>query len=236
MPALAQVTTVDPSTVTPPVEASSDLAPVPAEEGAYGTTMPADGAPAQPVPQTGTTTGTTTAGAPTLQTDPAVASGQDTYAQDDVLSAAEGVFGKGAHDLAKLVEKVLKEQGQPSAYIAGREAGGAFAVGVRYGSGTLFHKVEGDQPVFWTGPSLGFDIGASGSKMFVLVYNLYDSAELYHRFPAAEGNLYVVGGFTASYLRRGDIVLIPIRLGVGWRLGANVGYMKFTKESKILPF
>jgi hypothetical protein len=164
------------------------------------------------------------------------ASGEATYADGDILEAAENTFGKGAEGLAKIIERTLKEQGRPTAYIAGREAGGAIAVGLRYGSGTLFHKVEGDSPVYWTGPSLGFDIGANGSKTFVLVYNLYDSAELYHRFPAAEGTLYVVGGFTASYLRRGDIVLIPIRLGVGWRAGVNVGYMRFSKKSRISPF
>jgi hypothetical protein len=160
----------------------------------------------------------------------------DTFQDDDVFAAAEGVFGKGAEGLAKLLEKVLKEQGRPNAYIAGREGGGAFAVGVRYGSGTMHHKVEGDLPVYWTGPSVGFDIGANGSKTFVLVYNLYDSDDLFHRFPAGEAAVYVVGGFTASYLRRGDTVLIPIRLGVGWRLGANVGYMRFSKTSKWLPF
>jgi hypothetical protein len=153
-----------------------------------------------------------------------------------VFAAAEDVFGKGAEGLAKLLEKVLKDQGRPTAYIAGREGGGAFAVGVRYGSGTMHHKVEGEMPVYWTGPSVGLDVGANGSKTFVLVYNLYDTAELFHRFPAGEAGVYVVGGFTASYMRRGDTVLIPIRLGVGWRLGANVGYMRFSRESKWLPF
>ena len=113
---------------------------------------------------------------------------------------------------------------------------GAFAVGLRYGSGVMHHKIEGDQTVYWTGPTLGFDIGGNASKEFILVYNLYDSQDLYHRFPAAEGTAYFVGGFTASYLRRGDIVLIPIRLGVGLRLGANVGYMKFSSQSKLMPF
>lgn len=159
-----------------------------------------------------------------------------TYEENDVLDAAEGVFGKGAEGLAKIVEKILKDQGRPTAYIAGREASGAFAVGLRYGSGTMHHKVEGDRPAYWTGPSLGFDIGGNASKEFILVYNLYDSHDLYQRFPAAEGTAYFIGGFTASYLRSGDIVLIPIRLGVGWRLGANVGYMKFTEKSRILPF
>lgn len=235
-PAAAQVRTVDPNS-------ASDLAPVPSSEAAYGTTMSAaPAAPAEPAPAPAQQPAT--AATPQLATDPSVTTAENaaaansatTYQQNDVLGAAEGVFGKGAEGLAKMIESILKDQGEPNGYIAGREAGGALAVGVRYGSGTLFHKVEGEQAVYWTGPSLGFDIGANGAKTFVLVYNLYDSEELFRRFPAAEGNVYVIGGFTASYLRRGDIVLIPIRLGVGWRLGANVGYMKFSKKSKILPF
>ena len=226
-PAFAQVGTIDPNS-------AGDLAPVPTSEAGYGTKMPATAAPAA----------TSSSAAPALATDPSVAApaGQTataastTYQQKDVLAAAEGVFGKGAEGLAKMIESILKDQGEPNGYIAGREAGGAIAIGVRYGSGTLFHKIEGEQPVYWTGPSVGFDLGANGAKTFVLVYNLFDSEELYRRYPAAEGNVYVIGGFTASYLRRGDIVLIPIRLGVGWRLGANIGYMSFSKKSKILPF
>lgn len=230
-PVSGQVATVDPNN-------AGDLAPVPSSEAGYGTTMPATPPPSSAPPAAPAATGS-----PTLETDPAVtgAAGQTpaastTYEQKDVLTAAEGVFGKGAEGLAKMIESILKDQGEPNGYIAGREAGGAIAVGVRYGSGTLFHKVEGERPVYWTGPSLGFDLGANGAKTFVLVYNLYDSEDLYRRYPAAEGNVYVIGGFTASYLRRGDIVLIPIRLGVGWRLGANIGYMSFSKKSKILPF
>jgi hypothetical protein len=153
-----------------------------------------------------------------------------------VLGAAEGVFGKGAEGLADLIEDVLRERGDPTGYITGREAGGAFIAGVRYGSGMLHHQVEGDRKVHWTGPSVGFDFGANADKVFVLVYNLHDSQRLFRRYPAAEGNAYVVGGFTASYLRRGDVVLIPIRLGVGARLGINAGYMRFSQKSKWLPF
>jgi len=159
-----------------------------------------------------------------------------TYQKDDVLGAAEGVFGKGAKDLAEVVEKVLKDQGQPNAYIAGREASGAFVVGLRYGSGTLSHTVEGQRPVYWTGPSVGFDVGGDAAKVFVLVYNLYDSQDLYKRFGQVEGRAYFVGGFSATYLRRGNVALIPIRLGVGVRLGANIGYMKFSEKSKWMPF
>ena len=159
-----------------------------------------------------------------------------TYGEDDLIGAAEGVFGKGAEGLAKLIEDLLKEQGEPNGYIVGREAGGAFIVGARYGSGTLHHKVEGTQQVYWTGPSIGFDVGANAANTFVLVYNLYDTEDLYKRFPAGEGQAYFVGGLTASYLRRGDIVLIPIRVGAGLRLGINAGYMKFSKEQKWSPF
>ena len=160
----------------------------------------------------------------------------DTYSRDDLISAGEGVFGKGAQGLAGIIERTLKGQGRPNAYIAGHEAAGAFVVGLRYGSGVMSHKVEGQMPVYWTGPSVGFDVGGDATKVFVLVYNLYDTADLYHRFPAAEGRLYAVGGFAATYLRRGKVVLIPIRLGVGWRAGVNVGYMKFRHKNHWVPF
>lgn len=217
-PAFAQIGTVDPNEAI-----DADLAPP------GGTTeLPPDPAAPAPVQQSpAPATATVTTATPNPDT---------SYQKDDVVSAAEGVFGKGAEGLAGLVEKVLKDQGQPNAYIAGREASGAVVVGLRYGSGTLNHKVEGQRDVYWTGPSVGFDVGGNASKVFVLVYNLYDSEDLYKRFPQAEGALYVVGGFTATYLRRGDVVLIPIRLGVGWRAGINAGYMKFTHKSRIIPF
>jgi hypothetical protein len=154
----------------------------------------------------------------------------------DVFNAAEGVFGKGAEGLADLIEDVLRDKGEPSAYITGREAGGAFIAGVRYGSGTLHHQIEGDRPIYWTGPSIGFDFGGDANKIFVLVYNLHDAERIFRRYPAAEGNAYVVGGFTASYMRRGDTVLIPVRLGVGARLGVNAGYMRFSQKNRWLPF
>ena len=159
-----------------------------------------------------------------------------TYKQDDLIGAAEGVFGKGAKGVADVIQDILKKQGEPSAYIVGREGGGALVVGVRYGSGTLFHKVEGQRAVYWTGPSIGFDAGASAGSTFVLVYNLYNTDDLYHRFPAGEGQAYLIGGFNVSYMRRGNIVLIPVRSGVGLRLGVNAGYMKFSTKHKWMPF
>ena len=160
----------------------------------------------------------------------------NTVAKDSVLRAAEGVFGRGAEGLAGLLETILRKQGEPTAYITGSEAGGAVVVGVRYGRGTLHHKLDGDREVFWTGPSIGFDFGADASKVFVLVYNLEEGADLFTRFPAAEGNAFMVGGLNASYLRRGNTVLIPIRTGVGMRMGVNAGYMRFSKKNRWLPF
>ena len=229
-PALAQVETIDPNTASSragrpadtaaPISSLTETPSAPREDAA----PPSVAAPAP------------ASGASTAERDAGVAARGGTFQDNDVLAAAEGVFGKGAEGLAKLVEKVLKDQGSPNAYIVGREVGGAIAVGVRYGSGTMFHKVEGQRPVYWQGPSVGFDLGANGAKTFVLVYNLYDAQELFKRFPAAEGNAYVVGGFTASYMRRGDVVIVPIRLGVGWRLGANVGYMRFSEKARWSPF
>ncbi|MBO79918.1 DUF1134 domain-containing protein [Citromicrobium bathyomarinum] len=160
----------------------------------------------------------------------------NTWQDDDLIGAAQGFFGENAEGIARMIERVLADQGKPNGYIVGREAGGAFIVGARYGSGTLYHKIEGKRPVYWTGPSIGFDVGANGGKTFVLVYNLFDTEELYARFPAGEGQAYFIGGVTASYLRKGDKVLIPIRMGAGLRLGVNAGYMKFSKEHRWLPF
>ncbi|KFG88522.1 hypothetical protein BV98_003707 [Sphingobium herbicidovorans NBRC 16415] len=234
--AQAQVRTVDPNTAI-----DADLAPVPpsnstpTDPGVDSSAPPID-APAQDSvpPAVGNSTAT---GAPvTANSPPAAPTPGESYQEDDLIGAAEGVFGKGAEGLAGMIEKILKDQGRPNAYIAGREASGAFVVGLRYGSGTLNHKVEGRREVYWTGPSIGFDVGGNASNTFVLVYNLYDTQDLYHRFPAAEGTAYLVGGFTASYLRWGSVVLIPIRLGVGYRLGVNAGYMKFTEKRNWLPF
>ena len=165
-----------------------------------------------------------------------VATPSDTYQEDDLIGAAQGLFGDGAKEVAGFIQRLLKDQGEPNGYIVGREAGGAFILGARYGSGTLYHKVEGKRDVYWTGPSIGFDAGANAGNTFVLVYNLYDTEELFRRFPAGEGQAYAVGGLTASYMRWGDTVLIPIRVGAGLRLGINAGYMRFSKKQRWLPF
>lgn len=226
-PLAAQVQTVDPdSAYNAPID--GDLAPQPAETGtAAATTTAAAPAEAAAAPaQAAASTDTAAEVGDTTQT----------YREDDLIGAAEGVFGKGAQGVAEMIRKTLKDQGQPNGYIVGREAGGAFIVGLRYGSGTLHHKVEGQRPVYWTGPSVGFDVGGSAGSTFVLVYNLYDSEDLYKRFPAGEGQAYAIGGLNASYMRWGDVVLIPIRVGAGLRLGVNAGYMKFSKKQNWLPF
>jgi hypothetical protein len=159
-----------------------------------------------------------------------------TYGENDVLKAATDAFGKGAEGLADAIRKTFKDRGQPNAYIVGSEGGGAFIVGLRYGAGTLYHKVEGQRKVHWTGPSLGLDVGGDASKVFTLVYNLNDTEDLYHRYPAAEGKAYLIGGVSVQYLQRKGVTVVPIKLGGGWRIGVNGGYMKFTKKGRILPF
>ena len=161
---------------------------------------------------------------------------ENTYDQESVMDAATGFFGSGAKSLAKAIEKVFADNGRPNAYILGNEGSAALIIGLRYGDGTMFHKIEGERRVHWTGPSVGFDAGANLSKVFVLVYNLYDTDELYRRFPAVEGSFYYIGGVGLNYQQRGDIVLAPIRVGIGLRAGANLGYMKYSKKRRLLPF
>jgi len=159
-----------------------------------------------------------------------------TFEIGEIMTAADGAFGQATENVARVIERVFADLGRPNAYIVGREGGGAVVVGLRYGRGRLFHKVEGEREVFWTGPSLGPDLGGDASRSFVLVYNLHDTEDLFRRFPAVEGKAYLIGGVSANYHRRGDIVLVPIRLGAGWRLGANLGYLRYTKEGRVLPF
>lgn len=158
------------------------------------------------------------------------------FAEEDVLGAAEDVFGKGVEGLGEAIRKTFASRGQPNAYIVGREAGGAFIVGVRYGSGVLHHKVEGEQPVHWTGPSVGVDVGGDGSKVFALVYNLDDTEDLFRRFAGGGGKAYFVGGVAVDYLYSKKVVVVPIKLGVGLRLGLNGGYVKFSKTRDFNPF
>jgi hypothetical protein len=161
-----------------------------------------------------------------------------TYTQNEIVNRAANFFGSTTEGLARAVERVFSEKGSPNAYITGVEGGGALVVGLRYGDGDLFMKANGDRPVkvFWQGPSVGFDVGGNASKVFVLIYNLPNTEAIYQRFPGVEGSAYVVAGVGVNYQQNGRVILAPMRTGVGLRLGANVGYLHYSKERNILPF
>lgn len=159
-----------------------------------------------------------------------------TYDKENVINAASEFFGGGSEAVASVIEKAFADLGRPNGYIIGTEASAALVVGARYGDGTLSHKIEGDSRVYWTGPSIGIDVGANGSRVFALVYNLNDTQELYQRFPAVEGSIYYVAGVGMNYQQVDEIVIAPIRMGVGLRAGVNLGYLHFSKERSWLPF
>ena len=159
-----------------------------------------------------------------------------TYSDDEVVKAASEFFSTGAKDLADVLAKVLKEKGHPVAIIRGEEAGAAVAVGLRYGHGELVFKGGASRKVYWQGPSVGFDLGANASKTFVLVYDLPNADSLFRRFPGVDGSLYFVGGFGVNYVQNSHGSLAPVRFGVGWRQGINVGYMNFSRNKRYNPF
>jgi hypothetical protein len=166
----------------------------------------------------------------------AYGAGGDTFSQEEILKQVEGFFGEGAKGIAQVVEKTFKDQGKPNAFIAGEEAGGAIGFGLRYGRGTLQMKEGPSRQVYWQGPSLGFDVGASAAKVFVLVYHLQSPDALFQRIPGVEGSLYFVGGVGVNYLQSGSLVVAPIRFGAGWRQGISLGYIDFTPKAEINPF
>lgn len=159
----------------------------------------------------------------------------DTYDQGDILKEAREFFGEGAEGLGKAVEKAFKDHGRPNGYIKGEEVSAAITVGLSYGKGDLTLKNGDKAYVYWQGPSLGFDLGVNASKVFILVYNLPSKDAIYQRFPGVDGSLYYVAGAGMNYQQRGDTVLAPIRLGVGWRAGASVGYMHYTRDRRYFP-
>ncbi len=151
------------------------------------------------------------------------------YEQNEIIGAGHKFFGSISQGLAGAVEYAFKSQGRPNGYILGEDAGGAFVLGLRYGEGTLYTKDAGHHKVFWQGPSVGYDAGAEGSKTMVLVYNLRDPSEIYARFGGVQGAAYLVGGVSVQFQKYGDVTLAVIRSGVGVRLGANIGYLKYTR-------
>lgn len=159
----------------------------------------------------------------------------DTYDQESTLKAATDFFGSTTEGLAKVVEKAFREQGRPNAYIRGEEVSAAITVGLRYGEGELMMKSGSKGKVFWAGPSIGLDLGANASKVFVLVYKLPNVDAIYKRYPGVDGSLYYVGGAGVNYQRLGGVTLAPIRLGVGLRTGASVGYVHYRREKSLNP-
>ncbi len=159
-----------------------------------------------------------------------------TYDQDSILKAATDFFGSTTEGLAKVIEKAFKEQGRPNAYIKGEEASAALTVGVRYGEGHLQMKSGAGAKVFWAGPSIGFDAGANASKVFTLIYKLPNAGAIYQRFPGVDGSFYYIGGVGVNYQHGNGITLAPIRLGVGLRGGASVGYLHYRREKSYVPF
>ena len=160
---------------------------------------------------------------------------QPQYSSNEILDAGHRFFGGVSRGLAQVVEKAFSQWGLPNGYILGEEASGAFVVGLRYGEGTLFTKNAGDLRVFWQGPSVGFDTGGEGARTMMLVYNLPDTRSIYERFAGIDGSAYLIGGFGMTALTAGGVVLVPIRSGVGLRLGANIGYLKFTPRATWNP-
>ncbi|HXW30482.1 MAG TPA: DUF1134 domain-containing protein [Xanthobacteraceae bacterium] len=159
-----------------------------------------------------------------------------TFSSYEIVDAGHHFFGVVSRDLAMLVQHAASQWGLPNGYILGQEGGGAFIGGLRYGEGTLFTKNAGDLRVFWQGPSLGWDVGGDGARTMMLVYNLPATEAVYQRFGGVEGSAYVVGGLGMTVLTNNNVVVVPIRSGVGLRLGANVGYLKFTPEPTWNPF
>jgi hypothetical protein len=159
------------------------------------------------------------------------------YSRDEIVAAGSNFLGVTVEALGGALEKIFADFGDhPTAYIAGEEASAALAVGVRYGKGNLFMKSQPTPTyIYWQGPSIGFDTGANASRVFTLAYNLHDPDMIWRRYPGVEGSAYFIGGLGVTYQRAEGIVLTPIRAGLGFRLGANVGYMNVSKHRRILP-
>jgi hypothetical protein len=158
------------------------------------------------------------------------------YRPEDLTSAGHRFFGNVSRGLASVIERAVSQWGLPNGYVLGEEGSGAFVAGLRYGEGTLYTKNAGDLRVYWQGPSVGFDWGGDGARTMTLVYNLPATNAIYQRFAGIDGSAYIIGGFGMTALTANNIVLVPIRSGLGLRLGANIGYLKYTPRATWNPF
>ncbi|MDX2202543.1 MAG: EipA family protein [Hyphomicrobiaceae bacterium] len=190
-------------------------------------------AAAQPVPLTEPPTLQPAPNAPPPQVLPPEEEG---YTIEEIKAASAGVFGKVSANVAAVIEHVFSKSGRPRAYVLGEEGGGAFIAGVRYGEGTLYLREGGTQKIFWHGPSLGTDIGGDGSKTLFLIYGLKSPEQLYSNYTGVAGSAYLVGGVGATFNTNGEVILAPIRSGLGLRIGANIGYIRFTPKQTWNPF
>jgi hypothetical protein len=161
---------------------------------------------------------------------------QNQYSSNEVLDAGHRFFGSTSRGLASIVERAVSTFGLPNGYVLGQEGGGAFVAGLRFGEGMLYTKNAGDRRVYWQGPSVGFDWGGEGARTMMLIYNLPATDAIYQRFAGIDGSAYFVGGLGMTALTANRIVVVPIRTGIGVRLGANVGYIKFTPSATWNPF
>ena len=175
-------------------------------------------------------------GAPAVAQNPPPAQSGGQYSNNEIIDAGHRVFGGVSRGLAQIVERAGSQWGLPNGYVLGQEAGGAVVAGLRYGEGVLYTKNAGDLRVFWQGPSVGFDFGGDGARTMMLVYNLPATEAIYQRFVGIDGSAYFVGGLGMTALTASNVVLVPIRSGVGFRLGANLGYLKFTPSATWNPF
>jgi hypothetical protein len=162
--------------------------------------------------------------------------GPNVYRPEELASAGHRFFGNVSRGLASVIERAVSQWGLPNGYVLGEEGSGAFVAGLRYGEGTLYTKNAGDLRVYWQGPSVGFDWGGDGARTMTLVYNLPATNAIYQRFAGVDGSAYIIGGFGMTALTANNIVLVPIRSGLGLRLGANIGYLKYTPRATWNPF
>jgi hypothetical protein len=158
------------------------------------------------------------------------------FSSNELVNSGHRFFGTVSRDLALAIQKAVSRWGEPNGYILGQEGSGAFIGGLRYGEGTLFTRNVGDRKVYWQGPSVGWDFGGDGARTMMLVYNMARVDETFSRFPGIAGSAYIVGGFGMTALGDGDMMVVPIKSGVGARLGINLGYLKFTPSATWNPF
>src|SRR5262249_50588412 len=229
------------SAAAQPTPKAPGRAPERAPDGGSSTPKPAPSPqvamapPPAPSPSVSKSTPTSATPLPTTPAPP-TSFEDEGYTIDEIMAASAGFFGKVSANLGAVIEHLFKKSGRPTGYILGTEGGGAFLAGLRYGQGTLYVRAGTTQKIFWHGPSLGTDVGADGSKTLFLIYRLRQPDDIYASFAGVDGSAYFVGGGGATFVTNGSVIVAPIRSGVSLRLGANIGYLRFTAHSTWNPF